>query len=677
VTASTDGVYDNTIPAGNVTSSQGASNTAPATARLTVNRAASVVLSKAHSPDNILLNGTSVLTITIANTNAGAIALSGMTLMDPLPSGVLVAGVPNASTTCGAGTVHALSGESSVTLNGGSVAAGATCTFVVTVTGVALGTHTDVIAAGELSSTQGATNAAPASAPLTVRTADVVLTKAFSPDTIAPNGISRLSIAIGNTAANATALTGVGLVDTLPSGVKVATTPNAATTCGGTVSVAAGGSSLRLSGGSVVAGATCTIGVNVTATAPGRYANTIPANTLTSAQSASNSQPVTAVLTVGTVPSVVIRKSFTPPTITANGTTVLTIAIDSSATDAVALTGIALTDVFPTGLRVAASPNAATDCGSATVSATPGGSSVSLTGGSEAAGAVCTITVTVTANTAGEFVDTIPANALTTTQGSTNSAPASATLVVGSSTLHVTKTTTATAVTTGDRADYVITVAPPGPAALAKTTVVDTLPQFQLYGPGTARVNGRPLEPVVAGRTLTWTLPNLTGTVTITYSTVITAGAAPSSILTNNVEATATPVGGAPLLHGFASASVEVVGNTLGSCYPITGRVYLDTAGTGHFEPGDAGIAHVRIYLDDGESVETDAQGRYNFPCVRPGMHALRLDETTLPEGVTPYDDRNIDSEKSIRRLVHRVFDQTIIEDINFAVTGSLPPSQP
>jgi hypothetical protein len=63
----------------------------------------------------------------------------------------------------------------------------------------------------------------------------------------------------------------------------------------------------------------------------------------------------------------------------------------------------------------------------------------------------------------------------------------------------------------------------------------------------------------------------------------------------------------------------------------------------------------------------TDAFGRYNFPCVRPGMHALRLDETTLPAGISPYLDRNIDSEKSTRRLVHRTFDTTIIEDVNFA----------
>ena len=37
-----------------------------------------------------------------------------------------------------------------------------------------------------------------------------------------------------------------------------------------------------------------------------------------------------------------------------------------------------------------------------------------------------------------------------------------------------------------------------------------------------------------------------------------------------------------------------------------------------------------------------------------------------------------LDSEKSTRRLVHHIYDTTIIEDINFAVTGTPdPPIQP
>jgi len=135
---------------------------------------------------------------------------------------------------------------------------------------------------------------------------------------------------------------------------------------------------------------------------------------------------------------------------------------------------------------------------------------------------------------------------------------------------------------------------------------------------------------------------------------------------------TAVAPGNAGVGRGSGSASVLITQNTLGSCYPITGRVYIDYKGNGHFEDPNVGLPGVQIFLDDGERVTTDPYGRYDFPCVHPGMHALRLDEHTLPDGAVAYPDRNIDSEKSTRRLVHHIFDTMIIEDINFAVTGKL-----
>jgi hypothetical protein len=49
-------------------------------------------------------------------------------------------------------------------------------------------------------------------------------------------------------------------------------------------------------------------------------------------------------------------------------------------------------------------------------------------------------------------------------------------------------------------------------------------------------------------------------------------------------------------------------------------------------------------------------------------MHALRLDTSTLPPGVTAFDDRALDSTRSTRRLIHATLDATILQDINFAV---------
>jgi hypothetical protein len=208
-------------------------------------------------------------------------------------------------------------------------------------------------------------------------------------------------------------------------------------------------------------------------------------------------------------------------------------------------------------------------------------------------------------------------------------------------------------------------------------TVVDTLPVGEAYAPGTSRVGGKAQEPVVAGNVLTWTLPSTSASVTISYSIAITPSAPQNATITNVVNVSAVSPGQAVPGHGSSSAGVRVVGSTFGSCYPITGRVYFDANGTGRFDDPDVGIGGVNIYLDTGEHVTTDPYGRYDFPCVHPGMHALRLDASTLPAGVTLFDDRNIDSEKSTRRLVHHTNDSTIIEDINFAVTGTPPPPKP
>ena len=431
VTSAAPGEYVNTIPAGEMTSVEGATNANPATATLTVRAAPPVTLTKAFAPASIALDGTSVLTISIANTSAGSAALTSLAVTDALPPGVEVAATPGASTTCGAGIVDAHAGASSIGLSAGAVAADATCTVSVRVTGTTAGAHVNTIPANAVSSAQGATNTTPATATLTVLAPGVTLSKVFAPSTIAPSGISRLTISVANTSSGAIPLTAMALTDTLPSGVTIATAPAASTTCGsGTVTAPAGGGSVALTGGSVGAGATCTISVNVTSTVVGAHTNTIPAGAVTTAQGASNAAPATDVLTVENAPNVTLSKAFSPAAIFPSGISTLTISVANTASGALALSGIALTDTLPAGVAVAATPNASTTCGGGTVTAVAGGGSVALGGGSVAAGATCTISVNVTSAVAGVHVNTIPAGAFTSHQGATNATPASADLTV-------------------------------------------------------------------------------------------------------------------------------------------------------------------------------------------------------------------------------------------------------
>jgi uncharacterized repeat protein (TIGR01451 family) len=237
----------------------------------------------------------------------------------------------------------------------------------------------------------------------------------------------------------------------------------------------------------------------------------------------------------------------------------------------------------------------------------------------------------------------------------------------------VTKAVDRSFASSGDRLVYTLTFDNVG-APLGATTIVDTLPPDIAYAPGTGRVDNVPQEPKVAGRVLTWTLATLATQHVIVYAAVILPGTEENQTLTNSVTVTAAAPNEAGIfVSGSATVQTQVVAGVFTDRTIITGRVFYDIRKSGEFDKGDVGIAGVRIYLEDGESVVTDSTGRYDFPGVRPGMHVLKLDKSTLPPTAKPYADGNLsfDDQRSLRRLIHGVFDGGVMQDINFALEGS------
>ncbi len=91
-------------------------------------------LSKSLSPATIKTGGVSALTITLNNHNGSAAKLTSP-LTDYLPSGVVIASTPNASTTCIGGTLTATKGSTKVILGtGASIPINGSCTITVNVT---------------------------------------------------------------------------------------------------------------------------------------------------------------------------------------------------------------------------------------------------------------------------------------------------------------------------------------------------------------------------------------------------------------------------------------------------------------------------------------------------------------------------------------------------------------
>ena len=124
---------------------------------------------------------------------------------------------------------------------------------------------------------------------------------------------------------------------------------------------------------------------------------------------------VTAPL-AGTQQGLTVTKGFSPSTVAPGGSSQLTVTLTApAATCAPApttpiYTGLGFTDTLPAGMTLAAAPAASTTCAGATLAATGGADSFSLSGASLAPGASCTATVTVAVAGAGTFRNVISAS---------------------------------------------------------------------------------------------------------------------------------------------------------------------------------------------------------------------------------------------------------------------------
>ncbi|MDR3385824.1 MAG: Ig-like domain-containing protein [Rudaea sp.] len=216
--------------------------------------------------------------LTIQITNPNTVAQTGLAFVNTLPTG-LVVGTPPQTNTCGGvltanGTTISLSGG---TVPASSVAVSGSCTVVVDVTGDVPGwIYTDGIPTADLMTDQGNTNSNDAFATLIVVFPPTVA-KQFSPTSIAVEGVSSLTITLGNP--NIIALTlASDFVDTLPVGLIIASPAQAATTClDSTVIANPGTGSLTLANGSQIPANGCTVSANVTANGTGVFTNTIAA----------------------------------------------------------------------------------------------------------------------------------------------------------------------------------------------------------------------------------------------------------------------------------------------------------------------------------------------------------------------------------------------------------------
>ncbi len=202
----------------------------------------------------------------------------------------------------------------------------------------------------------------------------------------------------------------------------------------------------------------------------------------------------------------------------------------------------------------------------------------------------------------------------------------------------ITKTTPTVNVARGQLVPYVITVANGVAVNLTDVTVIDRFPAGFRYVEGSARLDGEPREPVVAGRELAWTGLDVTpdGRHTLMLLLAVGSGVSEGEFV-NRAQAMSALTG--RVLSGEAQATVRIVPDPALDCTDVIGKVYDDANRNGLQDDGERGIPQVRLATARGLLATTDQFGRFHITCAitphegRGTNFVLKLDDRTLPSG--------------------------------------------
>jgi uncharacterized repeat protein (TIGR01451 family) len=202
----------------------------------------------------------------------------------------------------------------------------------------------------------------------------------------------------------------------------------------------------------------------------------------------------------------------------------------------------------------------------------------------------------------------------------------------------VTKRTPMLNVARGQLVPYTITVTNGIGVSLPDVTVVDRFPAGFRYVEGSARLDGEPREPEVAGRELAWTGLTVTpdGRHELRLLLAVGSGVGEGEFV-NRAQALSALTGRA--LSGEATATVRIVPDPALDCTDVIGKVFDDENRNGLQDEGERGIPQVRLATARGLTAMTDAFGRFHITCAitphegRGTNFVLKLDDRTLPSG--------------------------------------------
>lgn len=196
---------------------------------------------------------------------------------------------------------------------------------------------------------------------------------------------------------------------------------------------------------------------------------------------------------------------------------------------------------------------------------------------------------------------------------------------VADSTLYLSKRALRNQAMTGDFIAYEVRVENTGTTLAADVEIEDRLPRGFRYQSGSLRRDGLgQADPDISpdGQQLSIAVGDLAPGASVLVRYVVEVSiAAPAGQAINRARARS-----GSLLSNEDMASVLVERPFFDDRAFLMGRVIAGDCGDAEAE----GVAGVRLYLEDGTQVVTDAQGRWHMEGVRPGTRVLQLDTVTL-----------------------------------------------
>lgn len=203
--------------------------------------------------------------------------------------------------------------------------------------------------------------------------------------------------------------------------------------------------------------------------------------------------------------------------------------------------------------------------------------------------------------------------------------------------IFVQKTASRAVAEIGEFVDYLVKVRNNTGRALDRgvLTLTDDLPLGFAYVAGSVRRDGQPIADAAGGTgpRVTFKLASIDrdAEIALTYRVRIGPGAMEGDGV-NRAQARYV-VGATPSLSNVASAKVQVTGGVFTDKGFILGKVFADCNANGEQDAGEPGVPGVRLILEDGTYVITDAAGKFSFYGVSNRTHVVKADATTLPAG--------------------------------------------